>query len=95
MVNVGVIGFGKWGSKLARALSVCGKSRLVAIADINESQLRTATDLYQFVSVYTDYRQILSSTNVNAVVIAVPVVTPDSFCKYASNAACCVSPNPT
>ncbi|MHA1821444.1 MAG: Gfo/Idh/MocA family protein [Promethearchaeota archaeon] len=75
-LNVGIIGVGgqgrSWINRVKRWKQVEGFDlKLKAIADINELNLKAATEKYN-VKGYKDYNEMLEKENLNAVIIATP-----------------------
>ncbi|HEX8184894.1 MAG TPA: Gfo/Idh/MocA family oxidoreductase, partial [Blastocatellia bacterium] len=73
-VNVGIIGVGSQGSTLTRNLAMVRNARISALCDIFEPNLKKAAglaggDLKRF----PDYRKLIESRDVDAVVIALPL----------------------
>ena len=75
MIGVGVIGYGYWGPNLVRNFSEADGSRVVAISDLNPDRLNRATRRYSDVSTTLDAEALITSPDVDAVVIATPVST--------------------
>ena len=73
MINVGVIGFGYWGPNLVRNFSVTPDARVTMVSDRDPKRLAKAQSLYPSVQGTTDDRELIGSSNVDAVVIATPV----------------------
>ena len=74
MVNVGVIGLGYWGPKLARNFHELPDARLEWGCDLDQSRLDHIRSLYPEARTTRDYRDVLAS-DVEAVCIATPVRT--------------------
>lgn len=73
-VRVGVIGIGNMGLSHANCIAK-GEIKgllLTAVCDINANKLKDFQTEYQGVNIYTDYKQMLESGTVDAVIIAVP-----------------------
>ncbi|HUW10030.1 MAG TPA: Gfo/Idh/MocA family oxidoreductase, partial [Anaerolineae bacterium] len=68
-MQVGIIGYGRWGPNHARVFSEL--ATLVAIADRDRGSLDRAGEKYPSVLRYTDYRDAINA--VDAVVVATPV----------------------
>src|ERR671933_1407012 len=74
-IRVGVIGYGYWGPNLVRNFAEIGGSRVVAVSDLSTQRLAEVRGRYPSVKTTTDYRDLLSDTSIDAVVIATPVRT--------------------
>ncbi|MEW6129935.1 MAG: Gfo/Idh/MocA family oxidoreductase [Acidobacteriota bacterium] len=73
-VNVGVIGVGGQGSGLTRNLATVPNARITAICDIFEPNLKRAVGLAASApKTFNDYRKLIESKEVDAVVIATPL----------------------
>ena len=71
-VKIGVIGLGKWGSQLTSTLSRVPSAQVTAICDTYEAYLKRASRFAPDAEQFTDYRKLLESPNVEAVVVATP-----------------------
>ena len=74
ILRVGIIGIGNMGSAHANCIAnaeICGLS-LRAVCDIDEEKLTSFKQMYSDIDTYTDYKELLSSKTVDAVIIAVP-----------------------
>lgn len=85
-IGIGLIGYGHWGPNHARIFNGQPDSRVVAIADRDEGRLQAAQDLIPFVSTMRDHRALLDHPEVDAVVIATPLMTHYSLVKEALQA---------
>jgi predicted dehydrogenase len=74
-IRVGVIGYGYWGPNLVRNFAEVAGSHVVAVSDLNSQRLAEVRGRYPSVKTTTDYRELLSDTSIDAVVIATPVRT--------------------
>lgn len=74
MINVGVIGLGYWGPKLARNFHELGDAKLSWVSDLHPDRLAHVQELYPTVHATQDYRELLAS-DIDAVAIATPVST--------------------
>lgn len=73
-VRYGIIGIGNMGTGHCRTLyggKVPG-GRLTAVCDINEDRLAFAKSEFESVALFTDYKELLTSGLVDAVIIATP-----------------------
>jgi predicted dehydrogenase len=82
-IQIGVIGYGYWGPNVVRNLHSLEAARLVAVCDSNPVALRRVQHSYPDVSVSVDCREILASTNIDAVAIVTPVWTHYELAKAA------------
>jgi len=73
-VNVGVIGAGGQGSSLIRSLATVPNSKITAMCDIFETNLNKGVNLAgSQPRAFIDYRKLMESKDVDAVVIATPL----------------------
>jgi predicted dehydrogenase len=82
-IRFGVIGYGYWGPNVVRNLQNLDGSQLVAICDKSPGASRRAQQAYPSVSVTTDCKEILASTDIDAVAIVTPVWTHHELAKAA------------
>lgn len=75
MINVGVIGYGYWGPNLVRNFASSDKTQVVAVSDLNTERLALMKKNYPYVRATSDYHDILSATDIDAVAIPTPVNT--------------------
>jgi predicted dehydrogenase len=69
-VRVGVVGFGYWGPNLVRNLDRLGDAELVAACDTSEINLGKLAALYPGVATTGDLEELLTSYDLDAVVVA-------------------------
>jgi predicted dehydrogenase len=74
-VNVGIIGLGYWGPKLARNFQSLEGVRMVIASDLRQERLDDLKKLYPDITVTRDYKELLKAPHLDAVVIATPVNT--------------------
>ena len=74
-VRVGVIGYGYWGPNLVRNFAESQATEVIAVSDLNEQRLDQARGRHPGIAVTTDYEEILTDPDIDAVVIATPVST--------------------
>lgn len=74
-LRVGVIGSGYWGPKIIRNFAELPQVQLVSIADLKEARLREMHLSYPEARLYTDYLQMLRTSDIDAVAVATPVST--------------------
>lgn len=73
MVNIGVIGYGYWGPNLVRNFGESANARLAAVSDLNPDRLELVRKRHPTAHTTTDYRELLSDSQIDALVIATPV----------------------
>jgi predicted dehydrogenase len=86
MTEVGVIGCGYWGPNLLRNFSENEEARLRWMCDLDVKRLETLGRRYPSAQTTTDYHQLLSDAELDAVVIATPVSTHFDFAREALEA---------
>jgi predicted dehydrogenase len=72
-VGVGVIGYGYWGPNLVRNFADQVSARVVAVSDLSVERLTQVHARYPKVKLTTDFRDVLSDPDVDAVIVATPV----------------------
>ena len=75
MMTIGVIGAGSISNAHLDAYQKNKKCNIKAIADLNEKQAKTAAENYEIPDVYTDYKELLSDQEIDAVSICTPTFT--------------------
>ncbi len=85
-VSIGVIGCGYWGPNLIRNFAENESSNLSWMCDLDEKRLASLNRRYPASKATTDYKELLSDSTLDAVVIATPVNTHYKFVKDALNA---------
>jgi predicted dehydrogenase len=83
MIRFGVIGYGYWGPNVARNLHSLDSTQLVAICDQSETALLRAKQAFPGVRVTTDYSELLSSPDIDAIAVITPVWTHFELAKSA------------
>jgi predicted dehydrogenase len=73
MIGIGVIGAGYWGPKHVRNFLSLPDARVCGIADTNRQRLATMRAQYPQLFLTADYRDLLHSAEVDAVVVATPL----------------------
>lgn len=71
-VRIGVIGLGVMGSLYVKIYSAHPLAEVVAVSSRQQERLDKARSLYNVPHGYTDYRQMLERTDLDAVVVATP-----------------------
>ena len=75
MINVGVIGYGYWGPNLVRNFMANSDARIISVCDRESTRLEKVQSLYPAVRTTTRSEDLISDTEVDALVIATPVVS--------------------
>ncbi len=72
VVRCALIGFGQWGRVVAETLEDLPEMQLAAICDTYAPMLRRAQRAHPDATRHTDYREILSDADVDAILVATP-----------------------
>lgn len=83
MIKLGVIGYGYWGPNVVRNFNSVASVEVVSICDFQQSALNRAQQSYSNANLTCDYREILRSPEIDAVVIVTPVSTHYELAKMA------------
>src|SRR5882672_4295828 len=83
LVRVGVIGYGYWGPNVVRNLQSLESCQLVTICDKNSDSLRSAGRVYPGVELTTDFSELLTSRQIDAIAVVTPVWTHFELAKAA------------
>jgi predicted dehydrogenase len=75
VIGIGVIGYGYWGPNLVRNFSNSDDSRVVAVSDLDPAKLSLSKRRHPGVEITSDFKEVLSNPQVDAVAIATPVHT--------------------
>jgi predicted dehydrogenase len=82
-IRVGVIGYGYWGPNVVRNLHGLDSCQLMAVCDKSTAALQRAHRLYPRLHLTTDFMEILTSPEIDAVAIVTPVWTHFELAKAA------------
>ena len=82
-VRVGVIGYGYWGPNIVRNFHSIEDCHVAAVCDKSPEALRRAGKLYPGVELTTDFKDILTSPDIDAVAVITPVWTHYALAKAA------------
>jgi len=75
-IKVGVIGTGGIGEYAhIKELKKCGSAEVLAVCDIDEARVKEIAERYSIPYRYTDYRDLLSRDDIDAVVISTPNIS--------------------
>lgn len=83
LIRVGVIGYGYWGPNIVRNLHGLDSCQVAAVCDKSSDALRRAHRAYPGIPMTTDFNQILTSPDIDAVAIVTPVWTHFDLAKSA------------
>lgn len=75
MLKIGVIGYGYWGPNLVRNFAETPNVQVTMVADSKATQLARLKSRYPAIETVSDAQELIQSQNVDAVVIATPVVS--------------------
>lgn len=81
--RIGVIGAGHWGPNLIRNFHTSGRSRVVAVADLDTRRLARIGGLYPDVACLPDPATLLDRNDLDAVVVATPTATHHALARAA------------
>jgi len=83
MVNVGLVGAGAWGKHLLRNFASIPGSRLSKVCDLSDRVRSAVAAAYPDVAVESEFREIVSDSEIDAVVIA---TTPETHYELSTMA---------
>jgi predicted dehydrogenase len=69
------VGYGYWGPNLVRNFADLSRCRLVAVSDLNQTRLAEARRRYPYIRTTADPRELITGSDVDAVVVATPVAS--------------------
>ena len=72
-IGVGVVGYGYWGPNLVRNLFESTDTRVVGVSDMREDRLDQVRKRYPSLIATSNYAELLSNPDVDAIAIATPV----------------------
>lgn len=72
-VNVAIVGYGYWGPNLVRNFNELPNVKIIYCCDLREERLREVKNKYPGIKITRDYKKILRSKKVDAVIIATPL----------------------
>ena len=75
MIRIGVVGYGYWGPNLVRNFGETRGASVVAVADLDRSKLDSLARRYPAIKLTTDFTELLSDPNIDAIAVATPVNT--------------------
>src|SRR3990167_4572058 len=83
MINVGVIGYGYWGPNIVRNFNSIDGSKVLLICDSDQASLKRASKAHPYTTVTTDFRDVISSPDIDMVAVVTPVSTHFELAKKA------------
>ena len=86
MIRVGIIGCGHWGPNHIRIFSQISNSTALMCADLNTQRLSNIKESYPAIKTTANYKDILNSADIDAVVIASPTNTHYALTKESLQA---------
>lgn len=75
MIGIGVIGYGYWGPNLVRNFSEATGGYVKAVSDLSPERLKIVSQKYPNIRPTSDFHDLLSDPDIDAIVIATPVST--------------------
>jgi predicted dehydrogenase len=82
-LRVAVIGYGYWGPNIVRNFQSVDNCEIKAVCDKNPGALRRAGNLYPGLDLTTDFSEVLTSPNIDAIAVVTPVWTHFELAKAA------------
>jgi len=83
VLRVGVIGYGYWGPNIVRNFHALDNCHVAAVCDKSTSALARARKSYPGVHLTTDFAEVLTSPDIDAVAVVTPVWTHYDLAKSA------------
>src|SRR5256885_1116844 len=83
VVRVGVIGYGYWGPNVVRNFHGLEDCRVVAVCDKSTDALRRVGRAYPQIRLTTDFTELLTSPEIDAIAVVTPVWTHFDLAKAA------------
>lgn len=85
-IGIGVIGYGYWGPNLVRNFVESERTNVIAVSDLSQDKLRTLSKRYSTLETTVDCSDMLSNSEIDAIVIATPVRSHYALAKAALEA---------
>src|SRR6476619_1881395 len=86
MIGIGVVGYGYWGPNLVRNFMKVAGARVVTVSDIRADRLASIHKQYPTVQTTTNFHDVISNSDVDAVIVATPVSTHYELAEMALRA---------
>jgi predicted dehydrogenase len=83
VVRVGVIGYGYWGPNIVRNFHGLENCRVTTVCDRSQAALRRAGKAYPQMHLTTDFAEVLTSPDIDAIAVVTPVWTHYELAKAA------------
>jgi len=83
MIHIGVIGYGYWGPNIVRNLRGLEGCEVGGVCDLSPAALKRVAQAHPGVPVTTDPRELLASTEIDAIAVVTPVSTHFDLAKAA------------
>ncbi len=83
MINIGVVGYGYWGPNIVRNFNSLNDARVICVCDKNKKVLNSFQKHYPAVHTTTDFNQLITFPDINAIAIVTPVFTHYKLAKLA------------
>lgn len=83
LINIAVVGFGYWGPNIVRNFNSIEEARVTVVCDKDQEALKRIQQSWPDIHVTTDYNEVLTSTDIDAVAVVTPVFTHYDLAKKA------------
>ncbi len=83
MIHIGVIGYGYWGPNIVRNFNGIEGARVLAVCDKSQEALNRVKKNNPDIEVVSDYHDIITSADIDAVTVVTPVSTHYELAKKA------------
>jgi len=84
-IKVAIIGYGYWGSKLARNFQNSNFFNLISIVDLSQKSLNNAKKDFPLAKIDKNYKNILRLKNISLIVISSPTNTHSEIARFFLN----------
>ncbi|MFO0591009.1 MAG: Gfo/Idh/MocA family oxidoreductase [Polyangiaceae bacterium] len=85
-IRIGIVGFGAWGPNHLRNMRAQEGVQVTMVADLSQDRLAACRKMFPNVATTDDLDKLLASPDIDAVVVATPLVTHYEIIKKALNA---------
>ena len=86
MIRIGIVGYGHWGPNHVRVINECKDARVVMVGDLDASRRAAASQAHPGLVTTELPEEVVTSPNIDAVIVSTPVVTHHSIAMSALNA---------